>query len=85
MFCRPAATPPDDRVPQAFHVVEQILAARLADHLAEQVAEEPHILAHQRGQLLPVRLPGHAPSASLAAVGPRGLSLGAGHTFTLAG
>jgi len=69
----------DDRVPQPFHVVEQILAAGLADHLAEQVTEKPDVPAHQRGQLLPVRLPGHAPSASLLAVRPRGLSLSPGH------
>src|SRR5262249_62088890 len=65
--------------------VEQILAARLADILAEHATEKPDVPAHRRGQLLPVRLPGHAPSASLAAVGPRGLSLSAGRSFTLAG
>jgi hypothetical protein len=56
----------DDRVPQPFHVVEQVLAAGLADHLAEQVTKEPDIPAHQRRQLLPVRLPAHCHQRSAA-------------------
>jgi len=54
----------DDRAAQPFHVVEQALAARLADHLAEQVAEEPDIPPQGDGQFLAVRFPGHCPQPS---------------------
>ena len=54
----------DDRVAQPFHVVEQVLAARLADHLTEQVTEEPDIPAQGDGQFLAVRFPAHCPQPS---------------------
>ena len=54
----------DDRAAQPFHVVEQALAARLADHLAEQVAEQPDIPAQWDGQFLAVRFPAHCPQPS---------------------
>ncbi len=49
----------DDRAPQPFHVVEQVLAAGLADHLAEQVPEQPDIPAQWDRQLGPVTFPAH--------------------------
>ena len=57
----------DDRLAQPFHVVEQILAAGFAQHLAEHVAEQPDVTAHPPGQLLPVGV-----AASPAAGGPPG-------------
>jgi len=49
----------DDRAPQPLHVVEQILPAAVADHLTEQVTEQPDIAPHGCRQLLPVGLPAH--------------------------
>ena len=49
----------DDRAAQPFHVVEQVLAAGFADHLTEQVTEEPDIPAQWDGQLGPVAFPAH--------------------------
>ena len=54
----------DDRTAQPFDVVEQVLAARLADHLTEQVTEEPDIPAQRDGQLLAVRFPAHCAQPS---------------------
>ena len=39
----------DHRLAQPLDVVEQILAAGLAQHLAEQIAEQPDIAAHPPG------------------------------------
>jgi hypothetical protein len=41
----------DHRVPQPLHVREQVCAAGLADHLAEDVAKEPHVAAHPLREL----------------------------------
>lgn len=54
----------DDRLAQPFHVVEQILAAGVAQHLAEHVAEQPDVPAHPPGQLLPVGVTGRAGAAA---------------------
>ena len=48
----------DDRLAQSFHVIEQILAAGLAQHRAQHVAEQPDVTAHPPGQLLPVGVAG---------------------------
>ena len=53
----------DDRAAQPLGVVEQVLAARLADHLTEQVAKQPDIPAQWDGQFLAVRFPAHCSSA----------------------
>ena len=39
----------DHRLAQSLDVVEQVLAAGLAQHLAEHVAEQPDIAAHPPG------------------------------------
>ena len=52
----------DHRVPQPLGVVQQLLAAGLAQHLAQQAAEQPHVAAQRRGQLLPVGVPGRGGS-----------------------
>ena len=54
----------DDRLAQPFHVVEQILSAGVAEHLAEHVAEQPDVPAHPPGQLLPVGVTGRAGAAA---------------------
>ena len=52
----------DNRVPQPLGVVQQLLAAGFAQHLAQQAAEQPHVAAQRRGQLLPVGVPGRGGS-----------------------
>ena len=39
----------DDGAPQLLHVVEQVLAAGVADHLAEQVGEQPDVASQGCG------------------------------------
>ena len=51
----------DDRLAEPFHVVEQVLAAGLAQHRTEHVAEQPHVAAHRPGQFLPVGVAGRSP------------------------
>jgi hypothetical protein len=41
-------------VPQPLHVGEEVLAFGFAEDLAEQVAEQPDVMAHPLRQLLPV-------------------------------
>ena len=53
--CRAA----DHGPPQPLDVVEQALAAGLAEHLAQQVAEQPDIPAHRRRHVLAVGVPAH--------------------------
>ena len=60
----------DDGVPQALGVVEQFLAAGLAQHLAEQVAEQADIPAHRRRHVLAVGVPAHDASVARAARSP---------------
>ena len=60
----------DDRLAQPFHVVEQILAAGVAQHLAEHVAEQPDVPAHPPGQLLPVGVTGRAARGGLPLAAP---------------
>ncbi len=62
----------DDRAAQPLHVVEQVLAAGFADHLAEQVTEEPDIPAQRDRQLLPVGLPAHCDQPSAGQFRGRG-------------
>jgi hypothetical protein len=44
-------------MPQSLHVVQQALAARLEEHLAEQVTEQANIPAHRCRHLLAVGIP----------------------------
>ncbi len=48
----------DHRPAQPLGVVQEILAAGLAQHLAQDPAEQPYIAPHRRGQLLAVGIPG---------------------------
>jgi hypothetical protein len=59
----------DDRPPQPFHVIEQLLAARLSQHLAEQVSEQADIPAHRLRHVLTVGVPAHAASVATGAGG----------------
>ena len=38
----------DDQVPEMLHVIEQVLAAGLAEHIAEHATEQPDIAAHAK-------------------------------------
>jgi len=48
----------DHRAPQLFHVGQQLRAARVADDLAEDVAEQPDVAAHRLGQRGPISITG---------------------------
>jgi hypothetical protein len=48
----------DHRVPQPLHVGQQLLACGVPDDLAEDVAEQPHIVPHRLRQRGAVPLPG---------------------------
>ena len=54
----------DDGVPEPFDVVEQFLAAGLAERVAEQPAEQPDIAAHRRRHVLTVGVPAHRASVA---------------------
>jgi hypothetical protein len=70
----------DDGPPQPLHVVEQVLAARLAEYLAEQVAEQADVPAHRRRHVLAVGVPAHQASVATAAQATVAGTKGAGTT-----
>ena len=47
----------DHRVPELLDVIQEVLAAGVAEHFAQQAAEQPDVVPHRAGHLVPVEVP----------------------------
>ena len=44
-------------MPESLHVIQEILAAGVTQHVAQQAAQQPDVVPHRLGHLVPVEIP----------------------------
>jgi hypothetical protein len=56
----------DHRVPEFFDIIQEVLAAGIAQHLAQQAAQQPDVVPHRARHLMPVKVPADGTGATWA-------------------